>query len=375
MLGGMRSVLVIGGTGPTGPPIVNGLVERGFDVTILHTGTHELAEVDHVPHLHGDVRSLEGLTEVLGDLTFDIVVATYGRLRAVAEVLAGRCEHFVSVGGMPAYRGYFNADLHDPPGLPVPTREGDPTSTEAEDGKSYRIRRTEEYVFQHHPTATHFRYPMVYGPRQLAPREWSVVRRVLDGRPHIVVPDGGLTLNTMGYTDNLAHAIHLAVEQPEAAGGHIFNVADDEQLTIAQVVDLIADEMGHTWDVVSMPYDLAPCTRPLVGQNRTTHKIMSTDKLRTLLGYQDVVPARDAIQATARWLVDNPPEYGGKEEYILEDPFDYAAEDRLVAAWRAAMDSIPVDVAKPSSEEFAAPGYGLSYGGPGATHVRPDTRI
>ena len=34
-------ILVIGGTGPSGPLIVNGLVERGHSVTILHTGRHE----------------------------------------------------------------------------------------------------------------------------------------------------------------------------------------------------------------------------------------------------------------------------------------------------------------------------------------------
>ena len=35
-------ILVIGGTGPSGPLIVNGLVERGHSVTILHTGRHEI---------------------------------------------------------------------------------------------------------------------------------------------------------------------------------------------------------------------------------------------------------------------------------------------------------------------------------------------
>jgi nucleoside-diphosphate-sugar epimerase len=50
-------VLVIGGTGPTGPYIVNGLVERGHRVTILHTGRHELDALppsEVVPHIHAD---------------------------------------------------------------------------------------------------------------------------------------------------------------------------------------------------------------------------------------------------------------------------------------------------------------------------------
>ena len=45
--------LVIGGTGPTGPFIVNGLRERGYAVTILHTGKHEVPEIPQdVEHLH-----------------------------------------------------------------------------------------------------------------------------------------------------------------------------------------------------------------------------------------------------------------------------------------------------------------------------------
>jgi hypothetical protein len=37
--------LVIGGTGPTGHFIVNGLRARGFAVAMLHSGRHELAEI------------------------------------------------------------------------------------------------------------------------------------------------------------------------------------------------------------------------------------------------------------------------------------------------------------------------------------------
>ncbi|MEE2631454.1 MAG: epimerase, partial [Actinomycetota bacterium] len=107
--------LVIGGTGPTGPAIVNGLEHRGLTVTLFHTGRHEVDEVAHVEHLHGDPFSAEGVAEALSGRTFDVVVACYGRLRAIAEVLSGRCDRFVSVGGTPAYRGYFDPTRFDPP--------------------------------------------------------------------------------------------------------------------------------------------------------------------------------------------------------------------------------------------------------------------
>src|SRR5476649_134315 len=47
--------LVIGGTGPTGPFVVEGLHRRGFDVTILHGGQHEVEfAVPNVRHIHED---------------------------------------------------------------------------------------------------------------------------------------------------------------------------------------------------------------------------------------------------------------------------------------------------------------------------------
>ena len=50
---GFVEALVIGGTGPTGHYIVNGLLQRGFEVAILHTGRHEVDEIPpEVEHIH-----------------------------------------------------------------------------------------------------------------------------------------------------------------------------------------------------------------------------------------------------------------------------------------------------------------------------------
>ncbi|MSV89128.1 MAG: NAD-dependent epimerase/dehydratase family protein, partial [Actinobacteria bacterium] len=240
---GMRTrALVIGGTGPTGIHIVQGLIDRGWDVTILHRGTHERAETpDAVTHLHHDPYDADDLRRAFEGRTYDLVIAMYGRLRRIAEITAGRVGQFVSVGGVPAIRGWMNPFLFEPNGLPVPVDEHQPTVQEpAEDEKGYRVAQTESVVFEHHPAAAHFRYPYVYGPYQVVPREWSIVRRILDGRSRIVVPDDGLTLHHHGFTENLAHAVLLGVDQPEAAAGKVFNAADEEVLTVRQVVELCA---------------------------------------------------------------------------------------------------------------------------------------
>jgi len=83
---------------------------------------------------------------------------------------------------------------------------------------------TEQAVLRCHPDGAVFRYPYVYGPyHQLIPREWSIIRRIQDRRHHILLPDDGLILMTHGYAENLAHAVLLAVDQPKASAGQIYN--------------------------------------------------------------------------------------------------------------------------------------------------------
>ena len=308
-------MLVIGGTGPTGIPLVRGLVDRGADVTILHRGLHERDETpDVVTHLHADPYDEDALRAVFAESTFDVVFAMYGRLRRIAQFSAGRVGQFVSVGGVPAYRGWMNPWIP----MPLPVDESAATvSDPAEDEKGFRIARTEAAVFAHHPRAAHFRYPYVYGPHQLAPREWIVVRRILDGRDHIVVADDGLTLHHHGYTENLAHAVLLAVEQPDAAAGKVFNVGDEEVLTVRQVIEVIAAALSHQLEIVSMPYDIALPARPLLAQPSPAHRVLDLTRVRTELHYRDAVPARVALAATARWLAANPCERGGQEEMVL----------------------------------------------------------
>ncbi|MBJ20162.1 MAG: epimerase [Deltaproteobacteria bacterium] len=333
--------LVVGGTGPTGPFIVNRLRDRGYRVTIFHRGTHEVPEIpSDVEHIHGDPHFRKTIDEAIGTRTFDLVVATYGRIRHIAEAMVGRTGQFVAVGGFATYRGFISpGDLH-PAGLPVPVREDAAlVATEEEQRFSWLMASTEEAVMEAHPDAALFRYPYVYGPYQIVPREWCVIRRLLDGRRQIILPDGGLTLVTHGYAENLAHGVMLAVDQPEAAAGQIYNCGDDRQLSLAQIVEVIAHTLEREFEIVSMPHALAFSTRVLaLGGSHHTH--LDLTKIRNQLGYSDIVPVEEALARTTRWYVEHSPKPGGEIEERLGDPFDYAAEDALIGRFQAAMTEL-----------------------------------
>jgi nucleoside-diphosphate-sugar epimerase len=334
-------ILVIGGTGPTGPHIVNGLVDRGHTVTILHTGNHEVDTIPaHLEHIHTDPFDEQKFTDAISGRTFDVVFAMYGRLRMISRVLEGRTPRVFSIGGVPGYEGFSEPDAKFPSGMVIPTDEDQALVTDDRSGlKPRKIAESEQLVFDHHPDATHFRYPYIYGPNQILPREWTLVKRALDGRRRLILPDGGLSLVSSAFVENATHAVLLGIDHIDASAGQIYNVGDDTQLSLTQIAEIVADELGHTWDMVSIPWDQAPSTGPWMHNHSSHHRLLSTEKIRAELQYRDQVSAEEGLRRTVQWQVDHLP---GDEAvaHILQDPYDYDAEDQVLAAHDRFVESV-----------------------------------
>lgn len=121
---------------------------------------------------------------------------------------------------------------------------------------------------------------------------------------------------------------------PGASAGQSYNVVDEHCPTLRQWIEIIGDALGHTPALVNLPLALAaPACNPYLRAATSHHTLLGGGKAAAELGYRDAVPMRDAVAEYARWLRDNPPTRGQVAQ--LQDPFDYAAEDEIVAAWRA----------------------------------------
>ena len=181
------------------------------------------------------------------------------------------------------------------------------------------------------------RYAIVYGPRNIVPWEWSVIRRVRDGRRTMILPDGGLGITSRCAARNAAELVLTIVDRPGVADGQAYNGADAEQFTFRQWVDLVAGTLDAELEVVSLPIELAGAAHsalmPMPGIR--PHLLLDTSKARRELGLRDVVTAREAMAESVAWLVANPP-LGD----LPHDRFDYAAEDRLIAAYHRALDDV-----------------------------------
>ena len=368
-------ILVIGGTGPTGPYIVNGLVERGHQVTIFHTGRHEVDSLPPesvVPHIHADPFDLDSTSAALDGQTFDAVFAMYGRLRMLVDYLVGKTPRLFSIGGVPVYPGFANDVDRYPDGMRFPSGEDDAypplgngkslaDPAQRADNRSDKVRKiieSEARVFDRHPAATHFRYPYIYGAHQVVPKEWPVVKRALDGRKTLILADGGRTVESAAYVENVAQAVLLAVDHIDTSAGRVYNVADDELYSRLQVIQVVEEELGHRFERANLPYEVASPAYPTIHHHSSQHRVVDTSRIRNELGYRDLVPPLEALQRTIRWQVANLPADHERVMRVLQDPFDYAAEDRLAELYH----QFVVDCAAVAFERN--PGYSSGYYGP-----------
>ncbi len=342
----MPTALLIGGTGPTGPFIVDGLLGRGWSVTVLHSGQRSARYSGPVETLHADPNFAETLLPVLAGRQWDLVIASYGRLRVLVEALKGHTARLVAITG--ATGGTARADdvRWGALGRPAFLDEARtlPAAGEGESTLSLRIAQAEAALFEAHAqghfSVTCIAYPILYGPRQPGATDWAIVRRVLDGRRQFILADGGHKLESRAYAENAAHAVLLAVDQPQTSHGRRYLVADQALHSMRQRVEAVAAHLGHRFELVDLPYDWARPCHPLWRHTRES-RVIDSGQIRRELAYVDPVGAPEALARSVDWMVAHRSDMA-QVEAQLGDPFDYAREDALIAAWQQAR-GCPVD--------------------------------
>lgn len=332
--------LVVGGTGPTGPHIVDGLCARGYEVALLHRGVHESGAPTDVEHIHTDPYSADALSEALEGRHFDVVLGLYGRVKAIGQAVRGHCDHLVCASGIAVYDGLADPSATSPTGMAVLAREDGPlVDVEGRSRFAGAIRSAEDSVLALGAAGAYrvsgVRYPQLYGPRNSIPWEWPILKRLLDGRTRMIVPDDGLWIVSRCAARNAAELVLRIVDNPDVADGQYYNIADDEQFTVRQLGELIAEAAGRSVDLVGVPSSIGRSAfDDFVAPGGRPHALVDTGKARRELGYEQVVQPRLALAETVKWLTANPVT---TQHYPNYRPWlDYEAEDRILDAYLAA---------------------------------------
>jgi nucleoside-diphosphate-sugar epimerase len=311
-------VLVIGGTRFVGYLLTWRLIAAGHQVTLLNRGTRPDPFGDRVERLRADRRS-EAFAVLLKKRRFDAAVdfAAYTgpEARNVVDVLGqGVVGHYVMISTGQVYLVRQ--------GCPFPAREADydgPIIAEPSDPYDreewiYGVdKRSAEDVIANACgggfPATRLRIPMVNGERDHFRRIESYLWRILDGGP-ILLPEGGTGRCRHNYGSVVAATI-AGLLGNASTFGQVYNLCQDEEPTLAELVSLLAKSVGSPPRLVPVanavlaahklrPIQVSPFSDPWMSR-------LDPSKAKAELGFQHEPLERYLDKIVASYLSHIPP--------------------------------------------------------------------
>lgn len=241
----MARVLVIGGTLFIGKALVERLLDRGDDVTILHRGRHN-PFAGRTAELHADRNDGAAVADLIRGRGFELVFDNVydwqrGTTAAPVEQAARACGDSASAGSLSRYVFMSSVAAY---GSGESVSEDAPLAA-PDDPDAYCRNKadTERMLFRLNqeeglPAVT-LRPPYIYGPENPFYREQFFFDRILAGRPVIVPGDGSREMQFV-LVDDLVEAAIRASEL-ETAVGRAYNVAQEFAVTQDQLVDAVAE--------------------------------------------------------------------------------------------------------------------------------------
>lgn len=340
-------VLLIGGTGLTGPSAAAYLQQAGHEVTIFHRGkTRAPADAQEII---GDQNQLADFRRELERRRFDVVVDFITGSRAQAErlmsVFRGIAGRIVVLSSMDVYRAMgLLRGTETGPLQPLPLTEESELRSRPQyapeelnvlrqflayfDGDYEKIDVEKIVLGDAQLPGTALRLPMVYGPGDYIHRFHYILKRMDDQRPFIIFSDDMAAWRTpRGFAENVGYGIALAAASEKAAG-RIYNICEEESFSELEWAKKIGEAVGWKGEFIVLPRDKAP--KHLIYPGRAEqHLVASSARIRQELGYREPISREEGIRRTIPWERANPP------QQVWFAPFDYDAEDAAMRSLKA----------------------------------------
>jgi nucleoside-diphosphate-sugar epimerase len=218
----------------------------------------------------------------------------------------------------------FDGEGGDPPRLPVPILETQPTAEPGDATYSTQKAELEQTLLAGPLPSTLIRACAVYGPGAKNPRELYFVKRAFDARRRVALAWNGESRFNTASVANLAELIRLAAAQP---GDRILNGGDPDPPSTLEICRAIGNAMEHEFEPVLLPAD--EFNNPW-GVPASAALVVSMEAAERELGYRPVTTYPEAVPETCAWLVAELERGRTWEGSYIEATLDYAAEDAVL---------------------------------------------
>ena len=313
------TVAVYGGTGFIGGAVVRRLLARGIAPLVLARGKHPVAVPKGATFVAAEREDGKRLVEIFQQHEVDTVIDIFALgLRNTAPMLeamgaiGGRYVLLSSVDVYSNYAGLLKRDT--PPVQAAPAKEGDPLRSfrypyRQNDRRPQGVENDmlEDYdkIILEEATAgdgrfvtTVIRAPMVFGPGDKQRRFRWAIEAVRKGGVAELDQRAARWPNSYGYVEDVGESIALAATSTKAAG-RTYNVGQGFVRTPIEWLLSFAVVLNQPIEVLEVP----PEARGLLADRADASDLrypltLDTSRIRTELGFREVVPERDALLAT-----------------------------------------------------------------------------
>ena len=320
------SVLVLGGTGFIGAPLVARLLSDGVETLVAHRGAHDGARTvptgaKSVTLDRGDPAAVLAAVRDLGaDTVIDLLAYTAADTLPLLDALSGQIARYVMASSVDVYANYEG--LHRK-GRPTPVWDRLTEDAVLRTSRyPYRLAKPraasdpqawmddydkiplEEAARAHAGFATTIlRLPMVFGPGDRQRRFSWAIRPMVQGRPRFVIPHPWASWRaTFGYVDDVAAGIALAAVHPRA-GGETYNLGRANTPTNIAWAATFAEHLNWPGDLQLAHPDVArgALASAVAGLDLSYPLFVDNAKIRRRLGYSEPT---DFDEALARTVAD-----------------------------------------------------------------------
>ena len=335
-------ILVIGGTNFIGLNVVRQLVDMRHEVTVFNRGETKADLPKEVKWIKGDRHHLlkykHEFQQLAPQVVLDMIPYTAKDAQEVVDTFHTIAQRVVAISSQDVYRARDIVWQRETGMIdPTPLTENAPLRSQfypyrglsdepfAHDYDKIPVEQV--YMSASNISATIIRLPMVYGAGDYIHRLYPYIKRMDDRRPAIVLEEKlAHWQGCYGYVENVARAIALSINDQRATG-RIYNVSESA-ITVADLVKAIADLVGWQGKIIILPRSQMPNTWKLEA-NFNQHWVTDSTRIRTELGYREIVARHEALKRTMAWEREHPPE--AVAEIGQAKLLDYQDEDAILA--------------------------------------------
>ncbi|MCC2630388.1 MAG: hypothetical protein K0S38_197 [Candidatus Paceibacter sp.] len=290
-----KKAIVVGGAGFIGSNLVDGLIEKGYEVHVIDNLTGGKKEhVNPQATLHEkDIRNIDDIKPIFKDATYVFHLAALPRVQFSIEYpketnevnVEGTLNILIAAKEAGVKRVVYSASSSaygDQPTMPLvedmKAHPKSPYGLQKYLGELYAKLWSEVYGLE----TVSLRYFNVYGPRQNPDGAYALVigkfiKMKEEGKPMTITGNGEQTRDFTSVHD-VVQANILAAESPNVGKGEVMNIGAGRNFSIKKVAELIGGEIEY------IPARLEP-----------SHTLADNSLAKKLIGWEPKVSLEDGI--------------------------------------------------------------------------------